>query len=393
MRWRFPSHAERAAQGPHLARMDAWWSAFAEMQGRIVDHFRGRGELDLPSWIRENLDPVDPRIMWEFSGDASGHTLALTPEGARELRPFADVLVARAPRLPGWRFTTYRPPADLDQASERTRQAPGAAALPSAISVTKGRDNLIDLTYDESDDISSGAAFTFIDGLLGEELLDHWIGVVEGGSTLEGGAASGRTVGPGLLLAAVNDLRREILEALPEQPAFATIADARWFSWSTNPDNPKSDFGRDDIITGMTSRPDVTQAASRAALFHSPRFSRHGETFCYVKSSVPEGLTQTRVKDRSRLSDAIDESLSAAKLGCVVGGATGLRHDYIDLAVLDLDRASRVVMEALGRVGAHERTWLLFFDADLKSEWLGLRDETPAPPSVPAPLSEPDETE
>jgi hypothetical protein len=375
MRWRFPSQSERATQKPHLARMDAWWSAFAKTHGRIVDHFHGRAELDLPSWIRANLDPVDPRIMWEFSGDASGRTLALTPEGARELRPLADLLVARAPRLTGWRFTTYRPPADLEQASERTRQTLGGAALPGAISVTKGRHNLIDPTFEASDDVSSRAAFTCIEALLGEELIDHWIGVVEGGPT------TGRTVTPGALLTAVNDLRREGLEALPDQPAFANITDARWFSWSITPETPESDLARDDIVTGMTSRPDVMQATTRAALFASSRFSRHEEVFCYVKSSVPDGFTPTRVKDRSRLSDAIDEALVASKLGCVIGGATGFRHDYIDLALLDLDRASAAVVDALRAAGAPARTWLLFFDADLQSEWIGLRDDTPPPPT------------
>jgi hypothetical protein len=69
-----------------------------------------------------------------------------------------------------------------------------------------------------------------------------------------------------------------------------------------------------------------------------------------------------------------------AKFGCCIGGGSGLRYSYIDLALTDLVRGVPFVREVLARLQAPPRTWLLFHDDDLAEEWVGVYPHTPAPP-------------
>ena len=63
MRWRF---AETDEEVKHRARVleqiDRWWGAFVERTDEIAQVFTGDGELDLPGWMTENLQRIDPRL-------------------------------------------------------------------------------------------------------------------------------------------------------------------------------------------------------------------------------------------------------------------------------------------------------------------------------------------
>jgi hypothetical protein len=67
-------------------------------------------------------------------------------------------------------------------------------------------------------------------------------------------------------------------------------------------------------------------------------------------------------------------------VGCVTGGGTGLRYSYVDLALVDLKAGLALAREVLQDGRAPLRSWFLFFDAELQVEWLGVYDDTPAPP-------------
>jgi hypothetical protein len=76
----------------------------------------------------------------------------------------------------------------------------------------------------------------------------------------------------------------------------------------------------------------------------------------------------------------LDEVLKPAKLGCQIGGATGLKYSNIELALSNLKRGIRAVRKRLQKGRVPKRSWILFHDADLAAEWVGIYDDSPPPP-------------
>jgi hypothetical protein len=100
-----------------------------------------------------------------------------------------------------------------------------------------------------------------------------------------------------------------------------------------------------------------------------------------------EGLDDGGFGDKAEIEDALDAALRPRGLGCVVGGGTGLRYSYIDLALTDLGSAVAVVREVLRAGRLTRRSWLLFYDSEWAHEWLGVWEDSPPPPrgTQPAP--------
>jgi hypothetical protein len=48
-----------------------------------------------------------------------------------------------------------------------------------------------------------------------------------------------------------------------------------------------------------------------------------------------------------------------------------------------VDRAIPVIRDVLRAGRVPKRSWLQFFDDDLAEEWIGVWDDSPAPPRVP----------
>ncbi len=114
--------------------------------------------------------------------------------------------------------------------------------------------------------------------------------------------------------------------------------------------------------------------------FYSERYSRHGEIFCYLKLDGSGGLDEEKFPDRASIEDALNETLIPKCVGCVIGGGTGLLYSYIDLALADVDAAVPLILSRLRAGNINRRTWLLFFDACLGDEWIGVYDDSPVPP-------------
>jgi hypothetical protein len=88
------------------------------------------------------------------------------------------------------------------------------------------------------------------------------------------------------------------------------------------------------------------------------------------------------VADRGKIEDAINAVLIPARAGRVIGGGTGSRYSYIDLALADVDVAIPLICSRLRGERVPRRSWLLFFDAPLAHEWIGMYKDTPEPPGA-----------
>jgi len=114
--------------------------------------------------------------------------------------------------------------------------------------------------------------------------------------------------------------------------------------------------------------------------FNSARFSQCGETFCFIKVDGSKGLTPEGFADKAEIEDSLDQALRRENLGAVVGGGTGRRYSYVDLALVDVPRAIPVVRTALQSGKMPKRTWLQFFDSELAREWVGISADSPERP-------------
>jgi hypothetical protein len=384
MRWRFPDSGESAARELALGRIDAWWRAFAAAAPRLDDLFRRRDGRDLAGWMRENLGVVDEGIMWELGPGTSaedGRRLVLTPESQRQLRPLVEVVLARAPALAGWEFHGHRLAEGLATAlrtvGERTSVDLGGWRARAEVS----EEGLVDVALvpparGAPSAESLSAARVLVEALLGEELVDLWIGSVG----VEEHAGAGAPLGE--LAPRVRALVDEQRALIPELPYWRRSADAPWTLLRLAPKTIAApDFaGQQDMLVAKTMDFALWRAQHARRPFHSRRFSRSGEVMATLKIDGADGLAADGLADKAAIEDAIVAALEPRALGAHVGGGTGLRYSYVDLALTDVVAAMDALRPVLRAGKLPRRTWLQFFDAELADEWLPLWDDAPPPP-------------
>lgn len=389
MRWIYFNQdaGEAAARKAVVARIDAWWRAFAAKGDDLRVLFAGKARWDLPGWMGENLDAIHPGILWEY-GQAvrdGGHRLVLTPESAHELRPLVATILGRAPTLPGWEFYDARLPEDLEMTRETVRARAGREIDDLRVRVSVGAGGLVDLTYtspqirDVEDEAAFNAAFVATETLLGERRLDRWVGVIE----IEPGEDARRhAIRLDRLKETVDAAVEGLRDQFPATPHHEWAGQAEWTLWELEP-APADDFpGKADLFVGKSANPAMWTAAHSGGSFYSERFSRCGETFAHLKVDGADGLGDSEFADKADIEDAIDQALIPQGLGCHVGGGMGLRYAYVDLALTDVPAAVAAIRGRMQAGKVPRRSWILFFDADLAGEWVGIYDDSPAPPGL-----------
>jgi hypothetical protein len=388
MRWKFyaagesPHEDEQRAQ--QVARIDLWWRAFEAQCASLDRLFNDEARWDLVGWMRENLQAIHPRLMWEFGpGTNRGHRLIITPEAEHHLRPLVEEIIARAPNRPGWLFSGYRVPEPASHLPRTISSRTGEEPLFTGVALAPGELNRVDLTFQFPADVllakreqAHAQAFVAAEALLGEDMLIDWLGKLD--TTSDAALA----LPPGAVPRGFAALAAQQRSKLPSQPLLERAAALEWAEIELKPKETGSDYAhRYDLLSARTAVPDLWRNAHSDQSFWSGRFSRCGETFCYLKLDLgSEGSEQAR-EQRDRLESLIDRALREARVGCTIGGGIGLRYSYIDLALTDVRAASKVLRGCVQPLRvSFRRAWLLFFDSTLAAEWIGMWPDSPPPP-------------
>ena len=221
--------------------------------------------------------------------------------------------------------------------------------------------------------LARNQAFVASETLFGEEALDHWIGVVDAELLADDDTP----------LASVPDrfakVKAAMLATLPKGTCEERAETSEWTGWELKP-KEADDYPRQiDLFVANSMYPEMWTAAHSKGNFHSPRFAE-SETFCYLKLDGKEGIADKGFADKAEIMDAINAALTPTKLGYSIGGGTGLRYSYIDLALTDWRAAVPVLRDLLRKGRVPKRSWLLFFDTEWANEWVGIYPDTPAPP-------------
>jgi hypothetical protein len=380
MRWRFPDPSEEQARRRVVGHIDAFWASFREQEEALRDGIEGRRSLDF-AWLERHLKDIHPSLTWEIAFPGSD-ARRLTLSAEHRLNPLVAKILERAPQDLPWEFLGTRPPKGEQEASAFAERATGHALSGWSCRVDPGDHRLMTLQFGvpgcktPEDKQARLAARIAADTLLGGYLFERWVGSVRvlPAEDLQDGEPLSS------LLPAVERGREALLRELPALPVHAIIEEAPWTLYKYNPRRRLDYPFRFDLFVGKTVNPALWGCAHTRVPFYSERFSRVGETFAYLKLDGEEGFGEEGFGDKSEAEDALDEALGEARLGCVIGGGSGLRYSYIDLALLDVNAAADVIGRVLRDGKAPRRTWLLFFDDDLAAEWISFRPRTPPPP-------------
>jgi hypothetical protein len=370
-----------------VEQIDSWWKEFHANTGRLADLFSQKIDWDLPEWMGQHLQSIHPHLMWEFGPAVygEGHRLVITPEAAKHLRPLTETILERAPTIKGWEFYGYRLPEDLEN-TKLTVEARTHGDIDNVLFTARiGAHHLIDLTFysprasSERDRDALNDAFVATETLLGEERLDKWTGLIEV-APLPSGRKRGGMLPLNKLVERVDALRNQLLDQLPAKPFCQWAESAEWTLFEVKPDEAKDYPDQLDMLVGKSVSEALWATAHSGASFHSERFSKCAETFCYVKIDGKQDVDKMKFADKSEIEDALDEALQSSGLGCHIGGGTGLRYSYVDLAVTNGTNAIDVVRNRLRKGNVPPRSWILFFDDYLAAEWIGIYDDSPPPP-------------
>jgi hypothetical protein len=376
---------ERSMSTNLIESIDAWWTEFTARASDLSDRLAKRQDWDLPGWMQEHLQNIDENLMWEFGPavQGNGYRLVITPESRRHLRPLVRQILDRAPKVDGWEFYAYRLPEDFDMAEQMVEVRSGGSIAKTFFRATVNDLNAIDLLFLSRDYVSDEDAqalsdvFVASETLLGEEVLNRWIGAIEVAPWDHGPE---EPQGIQNLKVEVDRLVNQVRSKLPACPYFRLPNDQKWCLLKREAMNADEYPGRSDLFVGTSMIPAMWINAHRNQSLDSVRFSRQGEVFCYIKMDGSQGLDEEKFTSKSEIEDAIDSALRKAEVGCYIGGGTGLRYSYVDLALTDADRGVQIVKRVLRDGNIANRTWILFFDTDLQAEWVGIWEDTPPPP-------------
>jgi hypothetical protein len=374
LRWRFPDAGESALRAVLQRQIDEWWEAFAAKTANLDALFKGKQKWDLEAWMECHLRIISDELFWEFGpGITGGHRLVITSETNRHVRQLVNQILRSAPAISGWDFVAYRPSEPLKQvvATVEGRTGVQLSSLTTAVEPAHFGMLRIKLFSHDGDDAERGGAIA-AEATLGEETLDRWIGVIS--------HHSGRGVPLDNLKSLVDGFIEARRSQLSAAPWHLRIADATW-SLLTLDAEPADDWPEQrDLVVGKTVDLELFESCRSGAPFDSQRFSRCGETFAYLKIDGTQGIPRGGFADKSEIEDALDAVLIRAGLGCHIGGGTGQRYSYVNLALVDVDRAIPLVVAAMRNMKLPTRSWIQFFDSDLRWEWVGIWPDTPSPP-------------
>ncbi len=370
-----------------------WWTSFQENQEDLHLYFSEclQNEFDLVSWMRNTLQSIDARIMWEFGpGLKKKHRLVITSGSRKELRSLIKYILREAPELEHFEFYEYRLPQSIKQTSLMTEaiyQWPDLSSIDFKTAVDDF--NRIQITcysrFKDNKKTQLDKLRFITERLLGEETFEKWVGFIEvkeqppfrniGFLKVRNKDA----ISLNHLAAEVQKRIEEIKSTLPRKPYYEDFEEDPWVVLNLKPEKKKDYAFKEDLFVARF----VSEALFRAmheerTTFSAERFSNHGEIFLYLKmDGSSEDLDQELFEDKASIEDALELALNGQ--GRMIGTGTGLRYSYIDLAVKKLDEAIPVIQNTLQKGKLTKRSWLILHDPDYQNEWIGIWADSPAP--------------
>ncbi len=389
IRWKYAKEfgvEDRALRDQWEDLMNNWWIAFYQHHEQLTAELRDGNADFLGEFMQENLQSKVIDIAWEFSydKDKKKNQLILTPEDDLHLRPLVESIIARAPRLKNWSFYSYRQPISYSDCQKTVRLKSGEPLLDLQFSGSTSPENNVEITFyypgiDQDTSLYNlvvNQAFFTLEALLGEEVLDKWIGVIE---VLEIPKDDQQLLSLADLKPYVDTQIVLIKNQLPDQPYYTFSEDSDWMLYELEPVEEEDYPHQQDLYIARTMNGELWTNVQKGHPFYSENFSRIGEVFCYLKMDGNFTDEELFFELKTEIENQLNQALQDAGYGSVIGSGTGYRYQYIDLALHNFKKAVPLIQELTTKLGTPRSTWLLFFDTPLKTEWIGMFKQTPPP--------------
>ncbi|GAB5388600.1 MAG: hypothetical protein Alpg2KO_15680 [Alphaproteobacteria bacterium] len=368
--------------GPQqIKRIKRFWQKLDWARKDMERAINGSTAFDMGKWMQVHLRSVDPRLDWTAErGYQGGYRMSLGCGPHQHLRPILRAMIDTAPSLPSWSFTTWREPYELGDGLGRVRSLTGFDPSRVTVRVERGRHHRFNLTYFIPDPASRPAAqwklilHLLTETLLGEDMVEIWIGEIGHAEIHHGRYRSIR------LDQFIDEMERQaamLARTLPDEPPHRLADKLPWQEYKLDPRGNASSFPeKTDMTWCRTVVPDLLESWLAGDRVYSERFTAFDESYVYLKCRFDSPAQQSGFRDRLNMRLARD------RLGGMVGEGKGLAYGYLDYALSDVSAAVPVIREVAARMGLAKRSWLLFYDADLRAEWVPLHPDAPRPPLV-----------
>ncbi|QQR57526.1 MAG: hypothetical protein IPG59_21520 [Candidatus Melainabacteria bacterium] len=411
MRWLYipdEDDPDFIAKQETISRIEKWWQDFEQFglplfKQDINELSNQSGPSDFTQWVVEHLHKIHPDIMWEVRKDDDNNDVFIaTVEDSYFDGGIVLTMIEMAPKLDNWRFLTHRPPVPIESIPEYLKHTIGLK-FPKDIRVSweKSDINKIDLSYysstftgDLRKDLMLTLKLTSV--ILGEEMFESWINEAEALKPASGPAQMlNSLIGKSNLVAhdisnlleQCQKIKTEIIDSLPDKCQSEIV-----ISPAVDEDAPLFMFNRDhdeeNVPEARKSRRNFYLASQKLLIgllagiyFHSHCHSKMGEKFCYIETDLfftDDGNLDFDTRDE--FMKKIDVVLRENNLGCVVGYGSGNEKFYFDLALTDIEKTIPLLRKMAEKFKLPLDSWLLFYDSNLRDEWVGLYKDTKSPP-------------
>ncbi len=387
--------AARLPRGDQIA-IDDFWQRFVELAPRVERFFKGLlPNMNVDQEIRAALGPLRHGVVADFEVGTEGELiLVVTPELFHSRRPLTRAIVSRAPEIKGWAMRDVRwPVARVPEAVRAILDRSRADAIEiDDLVARRGAHRLVDLVaHGEGDrEFISDQAGVIFSVLLGERADQDWLGTCNG--RLRESRSFTQTIAlrprarpkPDLWLESFRASALSIIEGFEAERPEAPFAESPMrvedcVTFRLRPIGGER-VRRRDAMTYQSRYPALTAARLAGVRITGLRFSRFGEAFCGLKIERTGAHRFAEVAEIATFGTRLEDKLMAAGVGGVIGRASGIDHVYVDLALLDIDRAIAVMRRTLSDEGITGPAWLLFDEAGLEDLYHPLTAKTPATP-------------
>ena len=398
MRWLYadknnPEEKERIIATEE--KIQKWWKAFGDKQAEIIALLQGETQFDLTGWMKDNLNCIEENLMWEFrTGINKSYRLVISSQRNKALAPYISYMIKLAPELEEWEFSPFLSGQPFDKAADFVKDKTGVGVGNTEFKVDKGEHNTIKLTFTAADDNEKNAAMMATEIILGEEIPTQWISKIEFVQPAKKTLGIFKQVLKGfhemedLKFEATEHVQDIVEDILPQEEMFklesaVNFNTPNWSAFKGEPNESLEDYPvQSDLTAGVSCCPEILAAVHSGIPFFSNRFSKFEEQFCYLKIEGTESFENSTFKDRSGIEETVHKAIMANESGCVIGGGTGMRYSYIELAIVDMDKALPEIKKILQDAKITNRSWLLFHDTNMLNEWVGIYDDSPEPPLI-----------
>lgn len=365
------NRAEQEEKARKIKAMDRFWDYYKSQGDVLFDSEKNAA----PSMkLFSKLSVVHPQLRWKGKKtlDAQGkpHYETTIHTTNPELFPMIRFMIGRAPKFANCNYYWCEqpvPPNAVQQAMENTEHFK-LTAFDAKCHLTKANSIAVEITSPDFDDKNENEnmriAYAITYMVLGQEAFSTWLGKI----TAKCGPS--QTTPPSAAHELKSDfelLKVVALNKLPDKYYYETRG--HWDKYFTTDNSteamdlntlPKPDFVP-NVLLAVTKHP-----------FDSRRFSKKGE-------KIIDFTSRTQLEDEAtveKIFNEADVALAEQKAGSVFMGYRQTGELVFLCAVNDLAKAKQVFKDLCEKHKLSHQSWILFLDADMYSEQIGIFPET-----------------